>query len=129
MDLCEQMNIIVENTAGQSLWSNGLVERHNVVISEMLDKVLADSKCDFDFSLAWCHSAKKSLQNVNDFTPFRRDPILPVSAENELSANSAVDSSDIVRNNLNALHLAHEAYIETENSEDKASIISQCKNF
>ena len=54
MDLSEQMNVIVKNTAEESHWSKGLVERHNLVISEMLDKVLAYSKCDFDLALAWC---------------------------------------------------------------------------
>ena len=40
--LCEQFNIVVQTIAADSPWSNGLVERHNLVLSEMLDKVLTD---------------------------------------------------------------------------------------
>ena len=58
IEMCEQMNISVKITAGRSPWSNGMVERHNLVISEMLDRVLAASKCDFDLALAWCFSAE-----------------------------------------------------------------------
>ena len=34
LDLCEQMNITVKTTAAESPWSNGLVERHNLVLRE-----------------------------------------------------------------------------------------------
>ena len=71
IEMCEQMNISGKNTAGRSPWSNGMVEHHNLVISEMLDRFLAESKCDFDLALAWCLSAKNSLHNVNGFTPFQ----------------------------------------------------------
>ena len=49
----EKMSISMEYTAGQSPWSNGLVERQNHVIAEMLGKVLEGGKCDFDLALAW----------------------------------------------------------------------------
>ena len=28
IELCEQLNIVVQHTAGRSPWSNGLVEHH-----------------------------------------------------------------------------------------------------
>ena len=34
LDLCEKMNIVVKTTAAESPWGNGLVERHNALISE-----------------------------------------------------------------------------------------------
>ena len=118
IDMCEKMSISVKNTAGESPWSNGLVERHNLVISEMMDKVLEESKCDFDLALAWCLNAKNSLKNVNGFTPYQiamgQNPTLPVAVENDLPGNSLVYPSDIVRKNLNAIHTARKAYIETE---------------
>ena len=114
------MNIVVVNTAGRSPWSNGLVERHNLVIAEMMDKVIADSNNDFDLSLAWCLSAKNSLLNVNGFSPFQialgGNPTFPIATENGMPANAAVRSADIVQKNLNGLHAARRAYLETENS-------------
>ena len=65
------MNITVKTTGAESPWSNGLVERHNLIISEMLDKVLEDGSCDFEVALAWCVNAKNSLQNVHRFSPFQ----------------------------------------------------------
>ena len=120
IELCEKMNVSVKNTAGQSPWSNGLVERHNLVIAEMMDKVLAEDKCDFDLAFAWCLNAKNSLKNVNGFTPYQismgQNPILPIASENDLPGNSLVHTSDIVRENLNAMHTARKVYIETESS-------------
>ena len=132
IEMCEQMNITVKNTAGRSPWSNGLVERHNLVISEMLEKVLAESKCDFDAALSWCLTAKNSLQNVNGFTPYQiaigRNPTFPFAVENDLPANTSVPVSDVVKNNLNAMHQARESYIKSENSQKlKRSVSSNAR--
>ena len=48
LKLCEAFNIKVKTTGAEAPWSNGLVERHNLVLSEMLNKVLEDTKCPFD---------------------------------------------------------------------------------
>ena len=118
IDLREKMNISMKNTAGKSPWSNGLVERHNLVVAEMLDKVTEESKCDFDLALAWVLNAKNSLKNVNGFSPYQiamgQNPKMPVAVDNELPANSLANTSDIVRENLNALHAARKAWVETE---------------
>ena len=132
IEMCEQMNITVKNTAGRSPWSNGIVERHNLVISEMLEKVLAESKCDFDAALSWCLTAKNSLQNVNGFTPYQiaigRNPTFPMAVENDLPANTSVPVSDVVRNNLNTMHQARETYIKLENSQKlKRSVSSNAR--
>ena len=37
------LNVTVKSIAGESSWSNGLIERHNLVLAEMLDKVLEDT--------------------------------------------------------------------------------------
>ena len=54
LKLCEAFNIKVKTTGAKALWSNGLVERHNLVLSEMLNKVLEDTKYPFDIALQWC---------------------------------------------------------------------------
>ena len=84
----------------------------------MMDKVLEESKCDFNLAFAWCLNAKNSLKNVNGFSPYQiamgQNPIVPVAVDNDLPANSQVNTSEVVRENLNALHAARKAYVETE---------------
>lgn len=120
LSLCEKMNISVKTTAAESPWSNGLVERHNAVIADMLDKVLAEGKCEFDTALAWCLSAKNSLLNNHGYSPnqlsFGYNPNFPVAIADRPTAYEP-SSFDIIRENLNALHSARKAFIESESSE------------
>ena len=59
IEMCKSMNIKVITTAAESTVSNGLIERHNLIISEMLDKTLEDTGAYFQLVLAWCVNAKK----------------------------------------------------------------------
>ena len=52
LEMCESMNISVVNTAAKYSFSNGLIKRHNLIISEMLDKTLEDTGADFQLVLA-----------------------------------------------------------------------------
>ena len=128
IDLCEQMNITVKTTGAESPWSNGLVERHNLVISEMLNKVIHDTGCDFDLALAWCVNAKNSLQNVHGYSSFQlslgQNPRLPTVLSNRHPAYDSSFSSKFIRDNLNALHCAREASIESQRSERIARALS-----
>ena len=58
-DFCENLNIIIEKTAAESRWSNGLVERHNAIMGEGISKVVEDTSCSLEVALAWAVSAKK----------------------------------------------------------------------
>ena len=58
MELCDLFGIKIKTTAAESPWSNGLVERHNLVLAEMLDKILDDTKCSLDVAVAWANNAK-----------------------------------------------------------------------
>ena len=68
-EMCEKFNIKVTTTASYSPWSNGLCERHNQFLTNMLDKIHSDVKCDYDIALAWAVSAKNALINHNGFSP------------------------------------------------------------
>ena len=118
----ENLNITVKTTGAEAPWSNGLVECHNQTISEMLNKVLEDTDCDFDIALAWCVNAKNSLDNCHGFSPYQlaigRNPKLPALLHDKLPAlTSEPPSSEILQQNLNALHTAREAFIQSEHSE------------
>ena len=53
-EICEAINIYIKFTAAKSPFSNGLVERHNMIIQNMLDKVLEDQQLDLHLALPWC---------------------------------------------------------------------------
>ena len=69
LELSESMNIRILTTAAYSPWSDGLVERHNATLAEMLHRVLADQKTSIEKALAWSLQAKNSLTEVNGFSP------------------------------------------------------------
>ena len=109
MDMCEAMNIIVKTT------------RHNLILSEMLDRTLEDNKIDLELALAWCINAKNSLANLHRFSPFQlalgQNPRLPSTFVDKLPALTPVATSKILADNLTALHKACKAFIQSESSE------------
>ena len=123
LDLCEAYNITLKTTGAEAPWSNGLIERHNQVLGNMLDRVLGDLNCNFEIALAWCVNAKNSLQNVHGFSPYQlvfgHNPVLPNPFNNKPPAFEDTESrsSEIVRTNLNALHSSRVAFMESERSE------------
>ena len=133
LSMCEKMNITVLTTAAESPWSNGLVERHNAVLEEMMNKVLDETKCDYDTALAWCFHAKNSLLNVDGFSPFQismgYNPSMPVALSDRPTVHGQ-SSSEIVRTNLNAQQNARKAFIELENSEKiRRALAHNTRNF
>ena len=50
--MAESINITVKVTTAESPFSNGLVERHNFIIPDMMDKVLEESQ-HLDMDLRW----------------------------------------------------------------------------
>ena len=123
IDLCESLNITLKTTGAEAPWSNGLIERHNQVLANMLDRVLNDTTSNFDIALSWCMNAKNALQNVHGFSPYQlvfgHNPVLPGPFTNNLPALEDVNSrsNEILKENLNALHAARTAFIESERSE------------
>lgn len=51
----------------ESLWSNALVERHNLALPYKLEKVLKDTISNIDIALASCIDATNSLTNIHGF--------------------------------------------------------------
>ena len=48
----------------ESLFSNGIVERHNKVIYETMMKTKDDAKCEPEIALAWVRSSKIMMDTV-----------------------------------------------------------------
>ena len=68
-EMNEKLNVVTLTTAGESPFSNGTVECHNLVISESIKKTIRYVKCLPEVSLAWAISVKNSLQNYGGFSP------------------------------------------------------------
>ena len=108
--MCETLGIIVKTTAAESPWSNSLVERHNLVLSERLDKIIDETDCDISLAVYWCVNAKNSLHNVHGFPPYRvtlgTNTKLPSALSDKLSALTNKPISKVISQNLEALHKA-----------------------
>ena len=120
-DMCENFNITVMTTPAYSPWCNGICERHNAILSDILLKVRKDTECDWETGLAWAVSAKNSLINHNGFSPnqimFGRQPNLPSIANDKLPALEGTTVSEKVSNNISALYAARRAFAIADSSE------------
>lgn len=118
--LGEAYNIKIMTTAAESPWSNGVCERQNAVIGQIIQKVTEDCQCDVEVALAWTISARNALTNFAGFSPnqlvFGSNPNLPNVYINNPPALET-SSSEIVRKNLNAMHLSRQAFLKTESGE------------
>ena len=60
IDITESMNTAAKVTATESPFSNKLVQRHNLMIVDVMDKVFEESQLlEMDLTLTWCLNAKK----------------------------------------------------------------------
>ena len=121
VQMCENLNINYITTAAESPWSNGLVERHNAIISEAVNKILEEVNCTLEVALCWAVNAKNSLQNIYGFSPYQlvfgKNPSLPSILNNKLPALEGVSASKLVADHINALHQARQEMIKLEASE------------
>ena len=119
-EMNEKLNVRSTTTAAESPFSNGMVERHNAILFEGMQKTMEDVGCEASLALAWSISAKNALQNQGGYSPnqlvFGRNTNTPSVLHNELPACEPV-ASEIVRKNLDALHSARENFLGAERSE------------
>ena len=119
-ELCEQFNIEIQKSAAESPFSNGMVERHHKVLTEMLLKTKEETKCSWEVALAWALNAKNSVQMTGGFSAYQLtmgyNPSLPNVISNKLPAMGSTVESKIVEENLRAMHHAREQFMRCESS-------------
>ena len=114
------MNIFVRSTAGEPPWSNGITERHNAILGNMISKLLLDesSKYPIETIVAWAVSAKNALHNCYGYSPnklvFGKNPNFPSVLIDNPPALEGQTSSEIIANYLNAMHAARVGFIKSE---------------
>ena len=120
-DMAQNLNIVVHTTAAESQWSNGLNERHNGILGEMVKKTIEDTHSSFEGALAWAISTKNILHCVHGYSPnqlvFGRNSNLPGLSNDKLPALEGVSTSEVVADNLNAMHAAKKQFIACKSSE------------
>ena len=123
ISMCENLNMSILTTAAESPWSNGLVERHNGVLGNIVSKMMTEKSRSYtlETAVAWAISAKNSLKNVHGFSPnqlvFGCNPNYPNIETDSPPALEGKTSSEVVAYNLNAMHAARKAFIESESCE------------
>ena len=133
-EMNEKFNIITLATAAESPFSNGIVERHNLILYEGMQKTMIDLGCSAELALAWGVSAKNALHNHGGYCPnqlvFGYNTNTPSICNNFLPALEDSFSSDVVRRNLNALHTARENHIQVEScARIKKALRSQTRTY
>ena len=118
-EMNEKLSIETCTTAAESPFSNGTVERHNLILYEAMTKTIEDVKCDPDIALAWETSAKNALQNKGGYSPnqlvFARNVNLPTVLTDKLPALDSGTTNDVIRLNMEALHSARRNYFKGRN--------------
>ena len=69
--MSDHLNIFIHSTAGESPWSNGITERHNAILGNMINKLLLDKSNNYsiDVKVAWAVSVKNTLHSCYGFSP------------------------------------------------------------
>ena len=120
--LAELYNVKLITTAAYAPYSNGVCERHNQVITEMLTKVTAEFPYfDMDTRLMYVCMAKNNLNNNWGFTPSRimgvGGKVFPGVLSDRPPALNVPAVEDVVTKNLSLFHRTRELFVKAENSD------------
>ena len=116
-DVAELLGTCVITAAAYSPWSNGIIERHNAVLENVVLKSTDDSKCSVADTLVWAVSAKNALHRYSpNQLVFGKNPNLPSVLTAKPPALRSCTHSQLLTEHLNALHAATTAFIASEAS-------------
>ena len=100
-EMNKKLDIETSTTLGESLFSNGVVERNNKVLYEALMITMDDTKNDMEAGLSWEVSVKYAFQNYGRDSPnqlaFGTNVNLPLVIKGLVAALESFTSCDIVR--------------------------------
>lgn len=135
VDMAENFNIELKNTAAYSPFSNGAIERHNQTLTNILTKLKHENeKLDNKILLSWAIYAKNSLGNIDGFSSYQlvygKNPNLPSNLVNDLPALEGLTKSELIANHISTLHAAKKAFMEAECSKKiRLALKKQTRNF
>ena len=120
-EMCDMFAISHTTTAGYSPFSNGVVERHNGIIAQMVKALIDDLNIDLTVALSWCIQAKNNLLGVQGFSPaqlvFGSNTKVPdYSNIKEISQMKETCKKKYLVEKVNAMLLAREKMLKAESS-------------
>lgn len=79
-EMSDHLNIFIRSTAGESPWSNGITERHNAILGNMINKLLLDKSNNYPIDVIVAQ-AVRALHNCYGYSPkqlvFGKNPNYP----------------------------------------------------
>lgn len=120
-EACSTLSIVIKTSPSESPWCNGIVERHNGLLGNMIEAVLEETNCNLEIAVAWATNSKNSLSNVFGFSAhqlvFGTNPSLPTAIEfKDLGELNSECTSSIIAENLNAMEASRKAFMKLEYS-------------
>ena len=121
-DLSESFCIKLHTTAAESPWSNGICERLNGTLADIVNKIIDEINCGVQMALAWAVAARNALTNKSGMSPnqlvFGFNPAFPNIYDSNLPASSLENAStEIVSKNWMAMNKAREIFVKYEANE------------
>lgn len=118
-EMCELLGVEITTTPAESPFSNGIVERANLILYESMMKTVDDIGCTKELGLAWAVSAVNALQNCSGFSPnqrvFGRNVNLPSIITSKPPAQKT-STMETVRKHLDAIQSAKENFLKADAS-------------
>ena len=118
IDSCENFNINI-TTPAKSPWSNGVCERHNKILTDIVLKIKEDIKRTWETALAWAVNPKNCLMNINGFSHhqlvFRQNVKLLNVFHDRISAGTP--ETKTVGEHISVLHAARKTFVNAETSD------------
>lgn len=119
--MAENFNIEMRTTAGYSPWSNELLERHNLTLTDIVLKVRKENGCDWHTALDWDLMAKNCMHSVYGYSPhqlvFGQNPNLPNVLVDKLPALEGSTMSARVGQHISVFYASRKAFTKAEYSE------------
>ena len=106
--MCENLNIQVLNTAGQSPWQIGSCERNHAVVDRCFEKVLEDNPhAPIDMALVCAVNATNSLQMWSGYSSYQlvfgQNPNIPGVMIDKAPALEGSSTSEAFAKHMNTL--------------------------
>lgn len=118
-EMSDHLNIFIRSTAGESPWSNGITERHNAILGNMINKLLLDKSNNYPIDVIVAQ-AVRALHNCYSYSPkqlvFGKNPNYPSILVDKAPALEGKTSSELIANHLNVMHDVRQAFIENKSS-------------
>lgn len=120
LEMASRLDVVCHVTPAESPTCNGIVERHNAILGNMVIKTKNDTGCTIATACSWATNAKNCLANHYGFSPhqlvFGSNPSIPsVLTDNHLPAHDGGDfESQLVEDHLTARRVAREKFLQTE---------------